>query len=436
MKKMLRLVLAVGLSAACVLTVGAQAPERQVRFTTHRLANGLRVVLAPDEREATVAVNVSFDAGSGRERRAQAGAARLLQKIMLANLRRASEGAGGAAESFEGVVNPERASYFSEFEAGRLEAMLASFARAWREPGVGRARVDEQRPSLEAECRESEGRRFGRVQEALLDLLYREQAHRHGAVCLPSDVEELTAGAVESFFRTFYVPNNAVLVVVGKFRADEALELLEKNFGRLGRRAVPRRAADGSPPLKFERRRVIVEGRAGAATYMSAYVTVPSDHADWYALNILADIVGQGEESRLHTALVAKKLATSVPEGVAESRGRSLFRVGAALAPDVHYETAEAAIDSEFERIRKDGVTEAEVERARSQERRYAAEQLGTPLGRAGFLSRNTLYYDDPNRINKELGRLLAVTAEDVRRVARKYLSKTNRAVVVARPAR
>ena len=249
-------------------------------------------------------------------------------------------------------------------------------------------------------------------------------------------MKELTAEGVETFFRTFYVPNNAVLVVVGNFKPAEALGLVEKNFRPLRRRAVPRLDAGGTPRLGRERSRVIADERTGAASYMSAYLTVPSDHADWYALNILADIIGQGEESRLHKALVAKKLATSVPEGMSETRGRSLLRVGAALAPDVHYETAEAVIDSEFEKLRKEGVTGAEVERARSQERQYAAEQLGTPLGRASFLSRNTLYYDDPNRINTELGRLLAVTAEDVRRVARKYLLKTNRVVVVARPAR
>jgi zinc protease len=124
-----------------------------------------------------------------------------------------------------------------------------------------------------------------------------------------------------------------------------------------------------------------------------------------------------------------------VPEGVAESRGQSLFRIGAALAAGASVEKVEAIIDAEISRIQSEGVTQAEMDRARLLERQYSAEQLGTAVGRASFLARTTLYYDDPNRINTELGRILAVTANDVRRAARKYLVKTNRAVVIVQPA-
>jgi predicted Zn-dependent peptidase len=151
-------------------------------------------------------------------------------------------------------------------------------------------------------------------------------------------------------------------------------------------------------------------------------------------MNILADIIGQGDTSRLHTALVMKNLAASVPEGMDESRGQSLFRLGAALLPGVSVEMVEAIIDSEIERIQRDGVTQREVEKARSQEGAYYAEQLSTPAGRASLLARSTLYYDEPNRINTELEFILAVTTQDVQRVAQKYLVKTNRAVVILQP--
>ena len=139
--------------------------------------------------------------------------------------------------------------------------------------------------------------------------------------------------------------------------------------------------------------------------------------------------------SRLYTALIAKKLAASVPEGVAESRGQSLFRLGAALLPGARVEKVEAIIDAEIARIQRDGVTQAEMDKARLQERQYSVEQLGTVLAKAGLLARAMLYYNDANRVNTELGRIVAVTAEDVLRVARKYLVKTNRAVVIAQPA-
>ena len=444
MKKLNQIFLLLGLLSLYACTAAAQSrpasgddPEgqlknRRIEFTSYKLANGLRVVLAPDERESGVAANISFDAGSRRESREQAGLAGLLQNILLQNL---NQTRGEIPKPFEGVVNQERASYFSEFAAGQLDSALSTLARLTREPDINRAQMDAQRLSLQSECGKLDERRFGRVQETLLELIYDASAFKYGTTCPPSDLNHLPPERAKTFFKTYYVPNNAALVVVGNFKADDAKRIVAKHFGATPRRAVPPGEKFDRQQFSLERRKVITSSRADAATYMSAYLTVPSNHPDWYALNILADIIGQGDTSRLYTALVATKLAASVPEGVAESRGQSLFRIGAALLPGVGLEKVEAIIDAELARIQSDGVTRAEMDKARLQERQYSAEQLGAAPGRASFLARSTLYYNDPNRINTELGRILAVTAQDVRRVARKYLVRTNRAVVVSQPA-
>ncbi len=413
--------------------------HRQYKFTSYRLANGLRVVLAPDDTQTGVAVNLSLDAGSRVENAEQAGLAGLVQRIVLRSLRRAQAGerresGGGPLKPFEGVVNQERASYLAELTAGQLELVVSLLARQLNAPDLTQTALDEQRLVMLDECRQLDDRRFGRVQEALLEAIYKDAAHKYGAICSLPGLNHLTLGRAEAFLKTYYVPGNAVIAVVGNFEEDEARGVVAKHFGAMSDREMPPDAEVSDRPLSLGRREVINYPRAGAATYMSAYPTVPSNHPDWYAMNILADIIGQGDTSRLHTALVAKNLAASVPEGVAESRGRSLFRVGAALLPDVRVETVEAIIDAELARIRHDGVTQAEIERARAQERAYYTEQLGTPAGRASFLARSTLYYGDPNRVNTELGFVLAVTARDVQRAARKYLVKTNRAVVISRP--
>jgi predicted Zn-dependent peptidase len=200
-----------------------------------------------------------------------------------------------------------------------------------------------------------------------------------------------------------------------------------------GQRMSSRVGLSGQP-LSLGERKVINSVQAKATTYLSAYLTVPSNHPDWYAMNILADTIGQGDTSRLYTALVMKHLAASVPEGMDESRGRSLFRIGAVLLSGVEVEMVEALIDAEIARIQQDGVSSEEIEKARSQEQAYYAEQLDTPAGRASLLARSTLYYDEPNRINTELRYILAVTAQDVQRVAQKYLAKTNRVVVILQP--
>lgn len=451
MKEMRRLYSLLILLTLCAYTVIAQGSSvsdhrakiqrqnQQYRFTSYKLANGLRVVLAPDETQTGVAVNISFDAGSRVESPEQAGLAGLLQRIVLQNLRQSQNSERGETseilQPFEGMINQERASYFSELTTGQLEFVLSLLARQMSAPNITQTSIDEQRLALLNECRQSDERRFGRVQEVLLELLYKDSAHKYGASCSLPNLNHLSLGGAQAFVKTYYVPNNAVIAIVGNFKKNDAEKLVAKLFGMMKRQKTPSRTGPSSEPASLGRREIIDNSRANAATYMSAYLTVPSNHPDWYAMNILADIIGQGDTSRLYTALVAKNLAASVPEGMTESRGRSLFRIGVALLRDVKVETVEAIIDAELARLQRYAVTRTEIEKARSQERAYYTEQLGTPLGRASFLARSTLYYNDPNRINTELGFILGVTARDVQRVAQKYLVKTNRAIVIAQPA-
>src|SRR5215213_9627897 len=405
---------------------------KKIEFMKYKLANGLRVLFAPDEGEPSVAINLSFDAGSRKESVEQAGAASLLQNLLVQNLRQIP---GEMLKPFEGIVNEERASYVSEFAPGQLNPVLSSLARHMNVPDIDQTHVEAQRLALQNECEKLDEKRLGRVQEALLGLIYNGSAFKYGAICSLPDLHRLSVEAATFFFRSYYVPNNAVLVIAGNFKVNDAKKIVVKHFGAMSRQAVPSPA--DLEPLQFssERRKIITHARASAVTYLSAYLTVPSDHPDWYALNILADIIGQGETSRLYTALVARQLAASVPEGVTESRGQSLFRIGAVLLPGARVEKVEAIMDAEIARIQNDGVTQAEMDKARGQEQEYSVGQLGSLPGRAGFLARAVLYYNDANRIHTELGHILAVTAEDVLRVARTYLRKTNRAVVIAQPA-
>jgi zinc protease len=409
-----------------------QLKNRRIKVMRYKLANGLRVLLAPDEVESSVAVNISFDAGSRTENPEQAGVAKLLQNILLQNLRQIR---GEMLKPFEGALNEERASYFSEFTVSRLDSVISSLAGQMRMPDIHQTHMEAQRLALQNECGRLDERRFGRVQETLLALIYEDSAFKYGAICSLPDLDHLSSERAKSFFTTYYVPNNAVLVIVGNFKEDDAKKIVAKHFGAISRQAVPPKADFDNQQFSSERRKIITHSRASAVTYISAYLTVPSNHPDWYALNILADIIGQGDTSRLYTALVARKLAASVPEGVSESRGQSLFRIGVELLPGASVEKVEAIIDAEIARIRSDGVTQAEIDKARVQEQQYSVEQLGTVLGRAGFLARGMLYYNDANRIHTELNRIVAVTAADVLRVAQKYLVKANRAVVISRPA-
>jgi predicted Zn-dependent peptidase len=159
-----------------------------------------------------------------------------------------------------------------------------------------------------------------------------------------------------------------------------------------------------------------------------AYETAVAPSADWFALNVLADILGQGEQSRLQRALVGAGLATRFGEGMTESPcGPSLLRMRVHLAPGVSADRVLKVIDREIGRLRRELGSEEELKIAHEQELRFAAGQLATPAAIAGAAARSALFYGDAQRVTSDGARMERVTAEDVRRVARTYLTTASR---------
>ena len=215
----------------------------------------------------------------------------------------------------------------------------------------------------------------------LLDLSFTSFPYKHGIEGSAVDLNALTVGDARRVFQTYFVPNNAALALVGDFDAAEARRAIETHFGPIAR-------GGSIPPVNVaetglaEERRAVLKDAGARPQYLAAYKTVPSDHPDWYALNLLADILGQGEASRLQRALVETRLALDLAEGMSESRGPSLFRIRANLPPGGDVRKVEDVIDGEIARLQRDGVTEAELTLARSQERSYWKQASPLPGAR------------------------------------------------------
>jgi predicted Zn-dependent peptidase len=152
------------------------------------------------------------------------------------------------------------------------------------------------------------------------------------------------------------------------------------------------------------------------------FPTPPSPTADWYALNVLADVLGQGPQSRLQSALVGKGLATQFLEGMTESPCASALRMRVVVAPGIEIATVRERLDTELARLGRELISAEELRTAHAQERKWAEEQLSTPAGIASAAARTALFYGDALRLHNDVARMEAVTAEDVRRVAQEYL--------------
>jgi len=214
-----------------------------------------------------------------------------------------------------------------------------------------------------------------------------------------------------------------------------ALARIRHHFESIRQQPTPPRPDLAEAPPQAERRSTIDDALARLPRVDLAWRTPPSLTPDHDALTVLANVLSSGRSSRFFEAIVRQaQLASNVFAFAGDSRGPGLFRVIGTAVPGRQVADLEAAIHTEIERIKAGPIETWELEKARNSARRSVVQQLGSSLQRAILLSQFALLNDDPGLINTRAERLAAVTAEDVRRVARQYLSAENRTVVITQP--
>lgn len=417
------------------------APIQKVKLEEYRLPNGLRVVLAPDHNAPVVAISVTYDVGSRNEREGRTGFAHLFEHMMFQGSENIGKGEhmllisdnGG---TLNGTTNQDRTNYFAAVPANQLEMLLFLEADRMRALDVSQANLDNQRAVVQEERRQSyDNQAYGTVFETILGMIHTGFPYRHSTIGSMKDLDAATLDDVRGFFRTYYAPNNAAFALAGDFEPSQAKELIKKYFGSIPRQPTPPKVVIDDTPTTGEQRKTLSDPLARLPRYTSAYRTVSGANADYYPLSLLATMLGRGRTARLYQPLVETRLALAVTASVQESRGPGLFTVAAALPANGDLATVEQALDKEIQRIAQDGVTAEELAKAKAQARGQAVDRLRTALGRANLLSQYEIFYGDPERINTLLPRLEQVKTDDIRRVAKKYLIKENRAVVISQPA-
>ena len=365
-----------------------------VALQTQRLPNGMTVVTAPAEKTA---IHLTFDAGSRLDPKGRQGTALLASRVLARRL-----------PGFTSDVNQERASFTADSGLPQIREALSNRTVS----------------AAEFERAKAEGGAPRNAEAVLLELVYGSGSHGHTPGTLAPGMQ---LRDVQRFWDAHYDPASAVLAVTGTFD-EQGLASLKSHRAR--KRCRPARVQ-----LRRERSREIELDVAQPEVHWG-YPTAPAGTADWYALNILADIIGQGSDSRLQRRLVAGGLARDFGEGETEwPCTAAILRMRARLLPGVTTAAVLAAVDEELERLQRERVTDAELATARQQEQAWADEQASSAGSLASALARGALFYGDAERVNTEIARMLEVTKDDVLRVANRYLRSTNRGVVIVRPA-
>jgi zinc protease len=427
-------------SATAVATLAAVTPPR-VSFTDTTLDNGLRVVIAEDHAAPVFSIAVMYNVGSRNERPGRTGFAHLFEHMMF----KGSENVGPGEHFYtvfvnggtmNGTTNKERTVYYETMPANQLDAALFLEADRMRSLAITKENLDNQRNAVQEERRQSyDNQPYGTSDLAMDDLAFDNPAYKHSVIGSMDDLNAASVDDVAAFFKTYYAPNNAVVAITGDVAATETLAKVRQYFGRIPRQAAPPPVDVSQSPQTAERRLTISDPLARLPRLNVAYRIPSSVSADDEAIDVLRSALGVGRTSRLYEALVREQqLAVNVNAFAGASRGPRLLEIEVTPAAGKSIADVEAAVYAEVERLSTVPLADWELEKAQNAAKRQLVNLLDNSLRRAQTLATYALFYGDPGVINSRYEEIAQVTPADVQRLARTYLTASNRTVVVTEP--
>jgi zinc protease len=430
------------LPVCLVATVGLSAtPVPKIQFTDTRLKNGLRLIISEDHAAPMFSIVVNYNVGSRDERKGRTGFAHLFEHMMF----KGSENVGPGEHPYlmfmnggnmNGTTSKDRTMYYESLPANQLDLALFLEADRMRSLAITKANLDNQRNAVQEERRLGmDNQPYGKTFEKLDELAYENFAYEHSVIGSMADLDAASVEDVATFFKTYYAPNNAVIGIVGDVDTKNTIEKARKYFEAIPSQPAPPAVDMTEPPQTEERRATLEDPLARLPRLDMAYKVPPSSSPDDDALTVMGTILSGGRSGRFYEAIVRQKqLATGVSAGSGERRGPGLFNVVGTVQPGKAVADLEAAIDEEIERIKSGPIADWEIEKARTGARSGFVNSVGSSLQRAILLSQYAMFYDKPDLINTRADSIAKVTAADVQRVAKQYLVKTGRTVVITLP--
>ena len=435
--------------AAALLSATAPplvAQAGRISYDTFSLANGLQVITSEDHSTPVVAVDVWYNTGSRNERIGRSGFAHLFEHMMFqgsAHVKKTEhfqlvERAGGEEN---GSTQEDRTNYYDVVPSNRLNLVLWLEADRMRSLAITQENFENQRETVKEERRlRVDNQPYSRAFVDGLTLPYDSTAcfaYAHSTIGDMADLNAAKLPDVQDFFNTYYAPNNARLVVVGDFNPAELRRLISQYFTDIPRHAPPPGVTCDWKLNPGLIRREFADSHANLPAVVRLYRVPPHDDADTPALELMNIIMGQGESSRLNVAIVRRaKAALATGAGTTNShRGPgTMFAFGIANQ-GVAIDHVDSLLAAQLDTLRVSGVTAEELTKAKNQLRSGFIQNREASLSKAEELQHYAMFHDNLAEINSDLDRFMAVTNDDIRRVAGKYLDAANAVILIIKPA-
>ncbi|MGH3710938.1 MAG: M16 family metallopeptidase [Pseudonocardiaceae bacterium] len=415
------------------------APGIDIPYDQFVLPNGLRVVVHTDRKAPIVAVNVWYHVGSKDEPQGRSGFAHLFEHLMF----NGSENAPGeffnpfkavGVTGQNGTTNTDRTNYFEAVPTTAIDmALFMESDRMGHLLGeVTQEGLDIQRGVVQNEKRQGQNKPYGQVYEFLDKQIYPlGHPYRHSVIGSMTDLNAASLEDVKNWFRTWYGPNNAVLVLAGDIDSATAKKKVTKYFGDIPASPTMAQPKVDVSPLQRDSRSSLSD-RVPQTTIIRSWNVAEYGQPDIDQLQILAQILGGSKGSRLDRRLLHQaQLVDSVSVGVSAAQLSSSFSIQATIKQGVSHATVEAAIDEELKSILKDGPTSEELEQARTVFKASVIRSLESIGTKADALAECTVFTGDPGCMRDSLKTLNSATPGSVRAAGERWLTKGSHTLVV-----
>src|SRR5688500_8124895 len=407
----------------------------------YKLANGLRVVLNRDDAVPVVAVAVYYDVGSRNDSEGRTGFAHLFEHMMF----QGSENVPKAGHfqhimkcggTMNGTTSSERTNYYETLPANQLPMALWLESDRMLSHAVTQENLDNQREAVKEEKRlRYDNQPYGQIFDLINEMIYRNFANAHSTIGSMEHLDAATVEDVQDFFRIYYAPNNAVLVISGSFDPSTARQLVETYFGDIPSQPEPP-GLDVSEPVEVAQTyREWEDKLAPFPAFLIGWKIPKRRSPEFNALYLAGKLLYDGDSSRLYQRLVKGEESVIQLFGFTdERRGPSSIYVGAIPKPEKDLSKIRDTIMKEVRHIAAHGPTADEMQKLHNQLINDVVRLRQSSQSRAQNIAEYALYDGDPTLVNSELETLMAVTPEQIRSTVSEYLDSDNRSLLDVTP--
>ena len=425
--------LSIAMAASFAMLFNAQ----QIKFEEYDLPNGLHVILHQDNSAPVVTTSVMYHVGAKDEAAGRTGFAHFFEHLLFEGTKNIKRGEWFKLVSSNGGSNnantsPDRTYYYETFPSNNEQLGLWMEAERLRHPVINQIGVDTQREVVKEEKRlRMDNQPYGGLFNAILTTLFKKHPYKGTVIGSMEDLNSAKLEEFNAFFKKYYIPNNATLVVAGDIKPEQTKKWINEYFGSIPKGTPITRNFPKETPITQEFEETIYDANIQIPAYIFAYRTPAGNERDAYILSMLGSYLSKCKSSVLYKKLVDnEKKALAVEAFNLGLVDHSIFAFFAIPMGNTSKDVLKKDIDAEIKKLQTDLISEEDYQKLQNQVENDFVNANSSVEGIANTLADSYLLKGNTNLINEEINIYRSITREDLRNAARKYLNSNQRAII------